>query len=464
VPGRSRAKKQNTLLQWHRAQRGWSRAELARQVNHSINTENDQENVPLAAVDEETVKSWEIRHGTHKAFAKHLCLVFQLSASELGLLSDAELALRPDSRQPTLPPSGIVELRRLTSARREGTTKMAEDPRSRWAPALRAAGVPFDLDQEAALVGHRTRRSASSRPDLKAVKSYAEIVGHQRSLYWTSTPDALLDAASAHLALGATMLSNDPEDNAELASAVAECALLVARLAFFDLDCPRTMASDAFKSAERGVIRAQDHSLAVAVAAHQAFVPGFDRNLPDARPFIVAAERQWRRSSRNPLVRSWLHCVTAEIYARSMEIKESRYHIRQAQEYLSKSDGTAPLWLDFYDSSRFAGFAGNTALLSGSYKEAAGWLEKSLDDLNTDSSKQRSVLLLDLAAAHAADEPEHALELAIEACDHLEQDYYQMAVNRIPNVRAALSGSRSAARLTERAERLLALGPAECGS
>jgi hypothetical protein len=284
-------------------------------------------------------------------------------------------------------------------------------------------------------------------------------VEHQRNLYWSNTPHSLLDAASAHLALGADMLSNDSEDNSALASAVAECALLVARLAFFDLQGLEHIARSAFESATTGVGRAQDHGLAVAVAAHKAFVPGFAGNLPDALPFLDAAERHWRHSARSPLVRSWMHCVAAEVCARSGQGKESRYHIRQAQEYLTKRDGSAPLWLDFFDSSRLAGFAGNTALLANRHDEAAMWLQQALDDLGADGVKQRSVLLLDLAAAYASTEPERALALAVEACDHLERDYYQTAVDRIPNVRHALSGSRLASQLTERAGALLAAGP-----
>lgn len=467
MPGRSREKKSNPILQWHRTDKGWSRAELARRVNKSIEAEkNAAKDAGIVQrfpklIDAEIVKNWETRHGTRKDYAKHLCDIFDLSAGELGLLTARELALRsPGSHQPgTQPKSGMVGNRLLGSEIREASAMTTGEEGSNWGPALRAAGVPVDPDQEEVLVGARDRGSAPSRTDPKAVESYAAIVAHQRALYWANNPAALLDAASAHLALGAAMLGNDLDENRPLASSVAECALLVARLAFFDLDGLDSVAHAAFEAAETSVVRAQDHSLTVAVAAHQAFVPGFNRNLVDARPFLVAAERHWRRSERNPLVRSWLHCVSAEIFARSGEIKDSRYHLRQAQEYLTKSDGASPLWLDFFDSSRFAGFAGNTALLAGKHAEAVTWLQQALDALGPDT-KQRSVVLLDLAAAHAADEPEQALTLAIEACDHLERDYYQTAVNRIPNVRAALSGSRSAARLTERAQRLLNAGPA----
>jgi hypothetical protein len=198
------------------------------------------------------------------------------------------------------------------------------------------------------------------------------------------------------------------------------------------------------------------------VAAHQAFVPGFDRRLADARPYLVSAERQWRNSGQNPLVRAWMHCVYAEVCARGDQISESQRHLKQAQEFLAKSDGTAPLWLDFFDSSRFAGFAGNTALLAGQFDAAIRWLQESLNGLGAGGGKQRAVLLLDLAAAHAAESPEHAVDLAIQACEILERDYYQAAVDRIPNVRAALSTAPAVTRLSDRAHHLLQIqGPAD---
>ncbi|WP_152610900.1 hypothetical protein [Amycolatopsis sp. MJM2582] len=446
--------KQNPRLQWYRVDRGWSRSELARQLNRSIASEGDRELVGYREVTEQMVKSWETRNGTSKFFAKHLCMVLNKSASELGLLTDEELALRPADPRPydIALASGMVNLRgRLTA--KEVVPVLAGGADETWRSALQAAGVPLDVDQDEVLSVDRRRRATGTDP--KAVAAYAQVVAHQRTLYWTSQSRMLLHAAQAHMALGSEMLSEAQGDEPVLAAAVAECALLVARLAFFDLDGFERQALNAFRTAEAGVAHAKDHSLAVAVAAHQAFVPGFDERLADARPFLVAAERQWRNSGHHPLVRAWLHCVSAEIYARNEQVTESRRHLKQAEDYLAKSDGTAPLWMDFFDSSRFAGFAGNTALLAGRFDEAIAWLQQSLESLGADSGKQRSVLLLDLAAAHASKSPEHAVELAIKACDQLEQAPYRMAVARLPRVHAALSTAPTGRRLVDRTHELL---------
>src|SRR5207248_4889451 len=175
--------------------------------------------------DEDHVKSWEIRHGTHKDYAKHLCLIFGLPASELGLLSDEELALRPCALPVPSGLSGMVDCRQSVQGRREVMAMTSSKPNLQWALALRAAGVPLDADQEEVLVGSR-RQPVVSRTDPRAVESYTAIVGHQRALYWTTPPGTLLGAASAHLGLGVDMLQDDPADNPALASAVAECALL----------------------------------------------------------------------------------------------------------------------------------------------------------------------------------------------------------------------------------------------
>lgn len=446
--------RKNTRLQWHRANRGWSRSELARQVTRSIAVEHDEDFVPSPDVTEDMVKAWETRHGTDKAYAKHLCLLFERTAQELGLLTDAELALEPPPARALGPErrSGMVD-RRVGFEVQEVVTVMRGRPEARWRAALQAARVPVKPEHKEVLESYHSRCASA---DPKAVQAYIEIVAAQRSLYWSTAPTLLLSAARAHLDLGTTLLASDPADRPELASAVAECALLVARLAFFDLEGHDELALEAFSVAEAGVTRAQDHSLAVAVAAHQAFVPGFGRRLADARPFLVSAERQWRNSGQNPLVGAWVHCVYAEVCARGDHISESQHHLTRAQEFLAKSDdGAAPLWLDFFDSTRFAGFAGNTALLAGEFDAAIDWLQQSLDGLGTDNGKQRAVLLLDLAAAHAGDSPEHAVDLAIQACEILERDYYQTAVDRIPTVRASLSTAPAATQLYDRAHHLL---------
>lgn len=117
-------------------------------------------------------------------------------------------------------------------------------------------------------------------------------------------------------------------------------------------------------------------------------------------------------------------------------------------------DGTDPDWLDFFDASRLAGFAGNALLLAGQHKSAVPRLEQALDGLDSTATKQQAVVLFDLAAAQAASEAERALDTASRACDMLHGGYYATAMNRLPAVRTALSTTPYVAALDERVRAL----------
>jgi hypothetical protein len=297
-------------------------------------------------------------------------------------------------------------------------------------------------------------REPSSRLDSRAVDAYAEIATLHRELYWQGTARELLPSAVAHAQLGAGMLrtANGGEHAVRrLAGALAESALLVARLAFFDLG-QGGLAEQAFTLAQDAVEAAQDHPLAAAVLAHRAFVPGFAGDGESAADFLGAAQAHARYGA-GPLLRSWLHCVDAEISARTGRADASLERIRAA-EYALTSSGTDPEWLDYFNPSRLAGFAGNALLLAGNHRAAATRLETALGQLGETDRKQRPVLLLDLATAQAATDATQAFATANEACDSLDEDWYVTALDRVPALHAALRGTPHVAELEERVRAL----------
>ncbi|TVT52052.1 transcriptional regulator [Amycolatopsis rhizosphaerae] len=315
-------------------------------------------------------------------------------------------------------------------------------------PALLAAGVTPEM-------AHLTVQRPGKQPgrDPKIVEAYATMTAAQRDLYWEMPPALLVDAALAHTRLGVELLdtgANDA-DGRLLAGSVAESALLSARLAFFDLGQP-ALAVQAFVIAERTAELADDHGLAAAIAAHHAFIPGFAGQESEAHSYLEAAHAHARYAG-GPMLRSWLHCVTAEILARTGQAAASRDRIRQAEDSMTTS-GSDPDWLDFFTPDRLPGFAGNAALLAGRNSQAVNRLNQALERIGSRAAKQRSVLLLDLAAAHVPDDPDHALELAVQACDLLESEPYVTAYQRIPGVRRALAGAGRDTRLVERAREL----------
>jgi len=290
-----------------------------------------------------------------------------------------------------------------------------------------------------------------ARLDPRAVDVYSEIVASHRNLYWSYPARDLLPSAVAHAQLGAGMIRSavgTEETLQRLAAAVSESALLAARLAFFDLAQPDT-AIWAFRLAHTAVEVSQDHALIAAVFAHRAFVPGFAGDARPARDLLRAAHAHACYDS-GPLLRSWLYCVDAEIMARTGQAEAGLACIRSAEDALT-TGGIDPEWLDFFDPSRLAGFAGNALLLAKNHDEAAGRLTQSLDELPSEATKQQAVLLLDLATAQAATDAEQALATAHQACDLLNNDPYATAVQRLQQVQEALGATRYAAELAERA-------------
>jgi hypothetical protein len=73
---------------------------------------------------------------------------------------------------------------------------------------------------------------------------------------------------------------------------------------------------------------------------------------------------------------------------------------------------------------RLAAFAANTDLLAGSYSSAVNWWQQALGELAPDATKQRAVVLLDLASAHAPADIEYAATLTLQACKLLQADFY----------------------------------------
>jgi hypothetical protein len=444
----------NTRLSWQRLQRGWSREELVEQIKRSMAAGGESE----PGLNAETVRRWEVGYRwPEPRYRKHLVLVFGMAASDLGLLTADELALRPEplaTLAPNRPGSSAVEAivrKVMLVLYGDGATFDRAQPKGLLGASvapLVSYGLATPADVEALDSEPRTRL------DIRAVDAYAEITVSHRALYWQGTAAELLPSVAAHTQLGAAMLrsATGGEDAVRrLAGALSQSALLAARLAFFDLG-QLDVAERAFNLAQDAIEAAQDHALAAAVMAHRAFVPGFAGNAQPAADYLHAAQAHARYDA-GPLLRSWLHCVAGEIAARTGQSDTSQERIRAAEDALA-STGHDPTWLDYFNPSRLAGFAGNALLLAGNHRAAATRLEASLNELDEGGHKQRAVLLFDLATAQASTDPAQALQTATEACDVLDADWYVTALDRVPAVRSALRTTPHGAELEDRVRAL----------
>jgi hypothetical protein len=145
-----------------------------------------------------------------------------------------------------------------------------------------------------------------------------------------------------------------------------------------------------------------------------------------------------------------VHCAVATTDDKPNSIRNQRGKLIRARRLDCGGNSSGRLVC----RDRLPGFAGNTDLVAGRYASAVTWLTEALDLLAPQAVKQRAVLLLDLAAAHAFDDPDHAITLALQGCDVLESEWYVTAYQRLPAVRAALEPSGRAAQLTERVRAL----------
>lgn len=445
--GTARRYSPNRQLAWERLERGWSHEELCEQIKRSMRDAGECD----TGLTGNTARRWETGdRWPEPRFRKHLVKLLGKPASQLGLLTPDELSVRPEA------PEQVDSLERLLTMlgdqMRDGGIS-----RQRFLRALIAAGVlPTLAPLEAAgEVFEPLAFTRSSRVDSRVVESYATITAQHRGLYWTAPAHTLLSSALGHIQLGVQLLGDgDGGLRPNLACSVAESALLGARLAFFDLQ-QVPLAERCFEIAATAVRESGDHALAAAVLAHRSFVPGFVGDGAAAQSLLDAATGHARYDA-GPLLRAWLHCVRSEVSARSGAAEHSVRHARQAEDSLS-SRGADPEWLDFFGPARLDGFLGYSLLVAGRTEEAAGSLDNALGQLDDRAGKQRSVILLDLAAAHAVTDAERGADLAGQALDRLEREPYGTAYDRIPAVRRVLEGTPHAHVLDERVRMLPAV-------
>jgi transcriptional regulator with XRE-family HTH domain len=173
----------NRLLAWERLQRVWSYEE----VSDRIRREMDHVQEPHTGLSANTVRRWETgERWPEPRYRKHLVTIFGKPASELGLLTPAELSLRPQATTDD-------QMKRLLEMPIDGGRQSGLD-RATVLRAMLGTGVRPLVSPMLSL---GSRDAAASRPDSDP-QTYAKIVHCQRDLYWTSPARLLFEAAYAH--------------------------------------------------------------------------------------------------------------------------------------------------------------------------------------------------------------------------------------------------------------------------
>ncbi|MEU1038660.1 transcriptional regulator [Streptomyces sp. NPDC005907] len=284
------------------------------------------------------------------------------------------------------------------------------------------------------------RTSAAVQPATVGV-DFESVTRSHRRLYWSVAPAVLHPAVLAHAALGCALLSETEDPTRRtIAAALAESYLLAGRIEFFDLREP-TGASDTLLAALQAAGEADDSLLGAAVIAHMAFIPGWAGDRDAALERMVAARTYARRAPASAEFLAWLDAVEAECETRCGNTRTALNLIGHAEDALTMgNEHASPPWIDWFSPTRLAAFKGNTQLMAGHLPQARETLLRVLDELPAVEDKQRTVVFGDLAAVEAASgSPELACEYACRALDQLNLTWYATGMDRVREVRRALT-------------------------
>ncbi|MFF5841930.1 transcriptional regulator [Streptomyces massasporeus] len=284
------------------------------------------------------------------------------------------------------------------------------------------------------------RAVAAAHPPTAGADFEAVTRSHRR-LYWSVAPTTLHPAVLAHATLGCALLPETSDSTRRtIAAALAETYLLAGRIEFFDLSEPTT-AHDTLLLALQAAGEADDALLGSAIIAHMAFIPGWAGDQEGAQERMIAARTYARRAPASAEFLAWLDAVEAECETRCGDTRTALNLITHAEDVLEDgNEHPSPPWMDWFSPARLAAFKGNTQLLAGHLPQARAALLQALEAMTPGEEKQRTVVYGDLAAVEAASgNPEEACEYAGKALDQLALTWYATGMDRVREVRRALT-------------------------
>ncbi|MFG2117606.1 transcriptional regulator [Streptomyces sp. NPDC048710] len=284
------------------------------------------------------------------------------------------------------------------------------------------------------------RAGATPQPSTAGTDFQAVTSSHRR-LYWSVSPTQLHPAVVAHATLGCALLPGTRDSTRRtVAAALAETYLLAGRIEFFDLREP-SRANDTLLLALQAAGEADNPLLGSAILAHMAFVPGWVADRDGALERMTAARTYARRAPSSAEFLAWLDAVEAECETRCGNVRTALNLIGHAEDVLAAGhDHSSPVWMDWFSPARLAAFKGNTQMIAGHLPQARESLLHALSSMTPAEDKQRSVIYGDLAAVETASgNPEQACGYAGQALDQLAITWYATGMDRVREVRRALT-------------------------
>lgn len=199
-------------------------------------------------------------------------------------------------------------------------------------------------------------------------------------------------------------------------------------MSLFDVRCP--MEARAYLDLAREAAQeAGDDMLATVAFGHMAFLPGMKSNYSAAASYLAAA-RGAIRAPRGAVL-AWLCAVEGEIntWARSFDLA---LKAQDRARSLIAGGAAAPVWFDFFDEARLAGFEGYTRRASGDLEGARVALTTAMGAEGVMSPKQRAVQTIDFAGVCIAQgDVDEGCRHAGLAADELRRVHYATGVERL---------------------------------
>jgi transcriptional regulator with XRE-family HTH domain len=446
-----------TLLQRERCTRGWPLTRVVAELNKLAGKE--------LGLDPNTVSRYElgkikrprppIPELFSRLYGKPVTRLFPAFDKPIGresrqpddtaAIADAELApSEPEATLEALAPVGTLDLEML---RRHFLRVLA-------AAGGQAGAALLPLDHS----GSSPQASAHPVATDITVEAVTAVTGQYRRLEATTPAGELLDPVLAHLRFVSQLL--EPEAtmaSPQLAAAASEAAGFAGWLAVDRNNhaAARRHYQSAIDLAERS---GNDLLRAYMLGSKSQWAAALDSG-SEAVQLITHARSLLPRQAP-PATRAWVGALEATAYASRRDKPACLAAIRRANAAVGRYQaGSVALWPWVYpfDHAKIAGYLGACAVKLKLPAEAFPALHDGLDALEPVATKQRAMLLLDLAAAHVlVHDVEAACQVAGEAFVIGVQRRSEKVIRQVCDVRARLTPWSMAAAVQDLDQRLLA--------
>ncbi len=302
-----------------------------------------------------------------------------------------------------------------------------------WTPAPMPVGLTEADVRELTNQYERLRRRVSGAHLIGPVRAHIDFVARylRDSSLATSTRTALM-------------------------SAMGDAAVLAGRLAFWDVH-DEAGARQYFAMAGEAAREAEDRPLGAYALAFSAELATYVKQ-PEQAVMLSRSAQELAAGTASPRVLSWLAAVEAEAAAHTDDAEGCVRALAQAREAMDRStpDDHDPQWIEFFDQSRLAGYAGACLVRIG-HADALPVLRRAATYTDPALKRYQAEIAADTAWALAQQgEIEESCRLLEGAFDFARAVDYRDGLRRVFRVRQEMVnfGDASAVRALDERLRL----------